>query len=35
MEMEMMKVWQTKHPELFTKRVVDHKGPDTLAETSR
>ncbi|MFC0311333.1 hypothetical protein ACFFHB_06960, partial [Chromohalobacter canadensis] len=25
----MMKEWQTKRPELFTKRVVNHTGPDT------
>ncbi|MFC0311329.1 IS481 family transposase, partial [Chromohalobacter canadensis] len=24
----MMKEWQTKRPELFTKRVVNHTGPD-------
>lgn len=24
-----MKEWQTKRPELFAKRVVNHKGPDT------
>ncbi|MBZ5875235.1 IS481 family transposase, partial [Chromohalobacter salexigens] len=25
----MMKEWQTKRPELFTKRVVNHTGPDS------
>ena len=25
---EVMKEWQTKRPELFTKRVVNHTGPD-------
>ncbi|PWW31748.1 hypothetical protein DFO74_13618, partial [Chromohalobacter israelensis] len=25
----VMKEWQAKRPELFTKRVVNHTGPDT------
>ena len=26
---EALKMWQKKKPELFTKRVVNHRGPDT------
>lgn len=26
---EVMKEWQTKQPELFSKRVINHTGPDT------
>lgn len=27
----VMKEWQTKRPELFTKRVVNHTGPDRMS----
>ena len=27
-----MKEWQAKRPELFTKRVVNHPGPDTYSK---
>ncbi|MFC0311871.1 hypothetical protein ACFFHB_09715, partial [Chromohalobacter canadensis] len=30
----MMKEWQTKRPELFTKRVVNHTGPDNYSQKS-
>ena len=30
-----MKEWQTKRPELFTKRVVNHAGPDTYSLARR